>query len=190
MKKLVWFIAAGVLGVSLVMADSDEKYEREENERGEYRYIKETPKRYSSKVEPLYKNECSACHMAYQAEFLPKRSWKKMMSALDDHFGVDASLDDEDRKKILNYLLENSADSKRVYGEFKEFSESFPKDKILLRISEVPYFKKEHRKISKKYIIQKEVKSISNCNACHQKADSEDYNERNIVIPNYGKWED
>ncbi len=185
MKKLVWFLIVGAMGVSLVVANIDERYEKERHEKKSL----DLPK-HNIKLQPLYKNECGACHMAYQPEFLPKRSWTKMMNTLDDHFKVDASLDEEDRKRILNYLLSNASDSKRVYGEFREFLESIPKDKTPLKISDIPYFKKEHRKIPKRYITQKEVKSISNCIACHKKAQSGDFSEKNIDIPNYGKWED
>ena len=185
MKKFIWLIAIGVLGVSLVIASSDEKYEKDGKEQ-----TKRTIVKNNTQLKPLYQKECSECHMTYQPEFLPKRSWSKMMNSLDDHFGVDASLDNEDRKKILNYLLSNASDSKRIYGEFREFLESIPKDKTPLKISDIPYFKKEHRKIPKRYITQKEVKSISNCTACHKKAENGGFSEKNIVIPNYGKWED
>ena len=42
---------------------------------------------------PKWKNECSACHMAYPPALLPERSWRKMMLGLERHFGQDASLD-------------------------------------------------------------------------------------------------
>ena len=49
---------------------------------------------------------------------------------------------------------------------------------------------REHREIPKKLILQPEVKSFANCNACHTKAESGSYREREIRIPNYGRWED
>jgi len=199
MKKLILLIIAGILAVSFVMAEDEDKYEKEYKEKTFFEKLfkkfkeeedKPTTTRTLVQIEPLYKQECGACHMPYQPEFLPKRSWKKMMATLEDHFGVDATLEKEDEEKILKYLLANAADSKKVYGEFNEFLESIPKNKTPLRISEIPYFKKEHRKIPKKYISQKEVKTIANCNACHKKAQSGDYSERYIDIPNYGRWED
>jgi len=143
-----------------------------------------------SKAPKIYKQECGACHMAYQPEFLPKRSWKKMMQTLEDHFKVDASLDKNDTKQILNYLVKNTNDSKRVYGDIGKIGRSIKPNQTPLRISEAPYFKKEHRKIPKRLIVQKEVKSIANCTACHTKAEKGDYSERSIFIPNYGKWDD
>jgi hypothetical protein len=92
--------------------------------------------------------------------------------------------------EILNFLKENSGDQKRVYGEFEEFIESIKKDSTPIKISEVPYFKKEHKGIPRRFIEQKEVRSISNCIACHKDAKSGLYSEDNIIIPNYGKWDD
>jgi len=82
-----------------------------------------------SKEAKLYKSECGSCHMAYQAEFLPKRSWKKLMeqNSLENHFGVDASFDKEDIKRVLEFLIKNAGDSKKVSGEFEEFIEIFIK---------------------------------------------------------------
>ena len=180
MKRAIYLTIAIAVAATFAFADGDKEYKE---------YKKGFVKRNAA-LEPLYKKECSDCHMAYQPEFLPKRSWKKMMATLSDHFGTDATIDDNDSKMILKYLSSNAADTKRLYGDFRKFLRSIPKDKTPLRISEIPYFKKEHRKIPKKYIKQKEVKTFANCKACHQKADMGDYSERNIFIPNYGKWED
>ena len=143
-----------------------------------------------SKASQLYKTECGACHMAYQPEFLPKRSWKKMMQTLEDHFETDATLDKEEHKQILAYLLRNAADSKPVYGDMGKMGRRIDPNSTPLRISGTPYFKKEHREIPKRLISQKEVRSIANCTACHTKAENGDYSERNLFIPNYGKWDD
>lgn len=128
----------------------------------------------------LYKKECGACHMAYQAGFLPKRSWDKTMKGLDNHFGTDATMDAADTKTIQNYLMTYASKNDRITDM---------KGAVALRISQTPHFVKEHREISKKMITQPEVKSIANCTACHTKADAGSYREREIHIPNYGRWE-
>ncbi|WP_457605472.1 diheme cytochrome c [Nitratifractor sp.] len=146
-----------------------------------------------SKGEELYRQECSSCHMAYQPQFLPKRSWSKMMKSLADHFDTDASLDEEETRKITQYLMDNASDSpngRRVHKDIRKIARSIPRDSTPLRISEAPYFKKEHREIPRKYVRQKEVKSFANCTACHRKAERGDYSERTLIIPNYGRWDD
>ncbi len=137
----------------------------------------------------LYQKECGACHFAYQSELLPKRSWEKMMVNLSEHFGVDASLDESDIKTLRDYLSANSGEN-TTHKHFKKLNSSIASNQTPLRISETPYFIKEHRGIQQKLITQKEVGSIANCNACHQSADKALYGERYINIPNYGKWDD
>ncbi|NPA27569.1 MAG: cytochrome C [Epsilonproteobacteria bacterium] len=205
MKKIALVTALAFMFGAYLYGDEDEReYEYKKKYEKEYRKYKKEDEEYKykkmgwlstsedTKAAKLYKQECGSCHMAYQAEFLPKRSWKKLMEpkSLEDHFGVDATLDEEDRRVILEFLLKHAGDAKRVYGEYKEFIESIRKDSTPLRISEVPYFKKEHKKIPKKYIKQKEVKTIANCIACHKDAQEGIYDEDNIFIPNYGKWDD
>ena len=138
----------------------------------------------------LYNKECATCHMGFQPQFLPKRSWNKLMDNLSNHFDTDASLSKESLNKIKTYLEENSSDSKALYGEAAEFAQSIKKDSTPLRISEIPKFQREHRKITTKMIEQKEVKSIANCAACHKDANEGTYRERNIHIPNFGKSKD
>ena len=189
MKKFL--ILPLIVAMSIfVIANEDRDDEKKRYKKLYKKYTISTNK--DTKAAKLYKEECGSCHMAYQAEFLPKRSWVKLMKpkSLQDHFGVDASLDEADRKVIEKFLVKNAGDQKRVYGEFREFIDSIPKNSTPLKISQVPYFKKEHRKIKKKLITQKGVKSIANCAACHQRAQSGDFDEDSIVIPNYGKWDD
>ncbi len=171
-------LAAALLAGNMLYAD-DERYERGKP------YMTET-----GKAATLYKTECGACHMAYQPEFLPKRSWKKMMQTLENHFKTDATLEKEEYATIQAYLLRNASDAKPVFGDIGKIGRKIPADQTPLRISETPYFKKEHREIPKRMILQKEVKSIANCAACHTKAEQGNYSEHTIFIPNYGKWDD
>ena len=135
----------------------------------------------------LYRTLCSECHMAYQPQLLPARSWEKIMGNLEDHFGVDATVEERERRLLTEYLKERSGD-RRGAGELGEFAQSVPPNETPLRISETPYFKKEHREIPKRLVKQREVKSFANCTACHPRAQRGEYEP--ISIPNYGPWED
>ena len=178
MKTGTLTLTAMLLLGSVLYAD-DDKYERNQP------YTAET-----GKATALYKTECGACHIAYQPKFLPKRSWEKTMRTLSDHFETDATLEKEEYEVIISYLLRNASDAKHVYGDIGKMGRKIPADQTPLRISEIPYFKKEHREIPKRLILQKEVKSIANCAACHTKAEQGNYSESTIFIPNYGKWDD
>lgn len=129
-----------------------------------------------------YLKECGACHFAYQPELLPKRSWEKLMSALDNHFGDNANLDEPARTELLNYLLKNAAENSSVKVS-KKIMESVKADAAPLRISDTSYFKNKHRKIKPEVFKRKAIGSPSNCIACHPTADTGDYEEDRVKIP-------
>lgn len=137
-----------------------------------------------------YAAECSTCHIAYPAGFLPARSWKKLMGNLANHFGDNAELSAADQQQITNYLLANAGE-KTGDRHAARFSASAPSGETPLRITELPYFKREHREIPQRYIKDNaQVGSLSNCAACHTKAEQGSFREREISIPGVGRWED
>ncbi|MDH4944051.1 diheme cytochrome c [Sulfurimonas sp. C5] len=138
----------------------------------------------------FYKVECASCHFAYQPGLLPAKSWQKLMGGLNNHFGTDASLEAADNKRILKYLIDNSAEKFTQYKRSRKINASIKENETPIAVTETKYFKRKHRKIPQRLIIQKEVGSLSNCMACHTSADKGVYSERAIKIPNYGRWED
>ncbi len=136
----------------------------------------------------LYIKECGSCHFAYQPEFLPSRSWKKIVSNLEDHFGTDASLESEDLESIEEFLITNAGDKTELKA--KKFALSSDRGDIPVRITDLPYFKKEHKEIDKNAVKNEKIKSFANCSACHTDAAPGLYEEKAIVIPGYGRWED
>jgi Dihaem cytochrome c len=141
-------------------------------------------------TDEFYIKECASCHFAYQPGLLPERSWVKLMGNLKDHFETDASLEREDNKKILKYLVDNSAEKFTNYKRSKKINKSIRSDEAPIAVTDTRYFIKEHRGIRKDLITQKEVKSLANCKACHTTAEKGLYGERDINIPNYGRWDD
>lgn len=138
----------------------------------------------------LYINECGSCHFAYQPGLLPSNAWKKMMSDLSNHFNTDASIDDEDFKLLSKYLDDNSAEKNMHYKRSNRIVSSIKSGQIPNSISETPYMIRKHDEIRKDLITQKEVKGLFNCMACHKTANKGIYSERDILIPNFGKWDD
>ncbi|NQV46831.1 MAG: cytochrome C [Rhodospirillaceae bacterium] len=99
---------------------------------------------------PLVIKECSECHDPYSAKMLPSGSWRKIMNDLPNHFGEDASLGENTRKQIADYLAANAGGNG-----------SGP-----IRISQTRWFKGEHRgEVNDKMF--KKAKSWSNCTSCH-----------------------
>ena len=138
----------------------------------------------------LYIKECGSCHFPYQPGLLPANAWNKMMINLDKHFGSDASLAPEDFQTLSKYLNDNSAEKNMQYKRSNRIVSSIPAGQIPDSISTTPYIIKKHNELKKSMITQPEVKGLFNCMACHTTADKGSYSEKDIKIPNFGKWED
>lgn len=186
MNKLLIIPVAAVLMLASVEYYASEDYVDSYKQRREQSF--KNPNNLKS--DPFYVEMCGSCHMAYQPELLPRRSWKKIVETLNDHFGTDASVSPDESRAIMQHLMNNAADRKRVGTHFMALAGSIKKVDVPLRITDTPFFKKAHSELAKEHIIQPEVKSLSNCNACHTKAKEGDYRKRNIFIPNHGPWED
>lgn len=137
-----------------------------------------------------YKEECASCHMAYPAWLLPARSWQKIMTNLDNHFGDNATLDAETLTILTSYLQNNSAENSTVRRAGKVLRRT-PEDSVPIRISELPYIQHKHDEIPGRYIVANpKVKSLSNCIACHRGAEQGSFEDDNVRIPGYGRWDD
>lgn len=154
-----------------------------------YKGTKPTKKGVAPVNNALYLKECGSCHFAYQPGLLPQNAWNKMMNNLENHFNTDATLAEEDFISISNYLKNNSAEKNMDYKRSSRIVNSLRGRPIPDSISQTPYMIEKHSEIRPSLITQKEVKGIFNCIACHTTADKGIYNERDIKIPNYGRWE-
>jgi len=129
----------------------------------------------------VYKEECGACHFAYQPELLPGASWMKILTNLDDHFGESIELDDDSKKVISDYLKSNSAEyssAKRAVKIMRSLGNQIP-----LRITDIPYIKEKHHEISPNVLKRESIGSLSNCSACHTTAEEGIYEDDNVKMP-------
>ncbi len=129
----------------------------------------------------LYKEQCGACHFAYQPELLPSGSWQRILGKLDDHFGEVLPLAPEMIDEITTYLEANAAErsrEKRAVKIVNSLQGATP-----LRITEVPYIVNKHRKISPDVLRRPSIGSLSNCVACHRTAANGVYNDDSVSIP-------
>jgi hypothetical protein len=118
--------------------------------------------------DPLVVKECGACHMAFQPEFLPARSWDKLMADLANHFGDDASLPAASRERIRAYLAANAA-GVAPGKESQKVAASVPWGATPLRITETGRWAHKHRpgEVNPASFSSAKVKSKANCTACH-----------------------
>jgi len=177
------FLLIGVIFTTNAVADSDSGY---------WFFSRGDQAGVAPVTNANYKEECGACHFAYQPGLLPTRSWQKLLSAkaLEDHFGENAELDEDTLKELLDYAISQAAD-KSSHKRSRKMNASIKTGETPLRITEVSYFRKEHREIPKRLIADNaKVKSLSNCDACHQKAAEGIFEEDTINIPGHGRWDD
>jgi len=140
----------------------------------------------------LYKDECGSCHFAYQPGLLPSASWEKLLNdkALADHFGENAELDADVLASIKSFVMENAAD-KSYYKRARKIAKATEGIEAPLRITEVRYIKRKHHEIPENMIKgNKDVKSLSYCDACHTQADKGVFDEDTVKIPNFPDWDD
>lgn len=123
--------------------------------------------------DPVYRQECGACHLAYPPQMLSASSWRALMAGLDKHFGSDASMDPATQSGIQRFL-ENHAGKR----------DTSLNGKPQLRITETRWFVHEHSgELPRDIWKRPAIKSAANCAACHTAADKGDYSERTIRLP-------
>jgi mono/diheme cytochrome c family protein len=123
-------------------------------------------------VPAAYTQECASCHTAYPPGMLPARSWQRVMSGLDKHYGTDASLDAATLQQISTWLQAHA-------GTYKRVREEPPQD----RITRSAWFERKHRKVDPAVWSHASVKSAANCAACHTGADRGEYDDDNLRYP-------
>jgi hypothetical protein len=94
------------------------------------------------------------------------------MGNLDNHYGVDASLEPAEVLEISRWL-------EPLAGTYKKVREA-PQDD---RITNATWFVREHRKIEAEVWLRPSIKSAANCAACHTTADEGNYNDKFVRIP-------
>ena len=124
--------------------------------------------------DPVVREECGSCHLAFAPSMLPARSWQRMGGDLKNHFGDDASVDSATTARITDYLVANAADTggRRHGGKLLR---AVPAADAPLRITELPRWVKEHRDVAARD--WKEARSKANCLACHRGAERGYYDD-------------
>lgn len=127
-------------------------------------------RRYSA-TNPAWKAECASCHVAYPPQLMSAEAWRRTMAGLERHFGTDASVDAAAKAEIERFLIANASQRRGAApGEPP-------------RITDTPWFVREHRKVPATAWRDAALKSRSNCAACHTRADQGDFSERSLRLP-------
>ena len=132
--------------------------------------------RYNPISDQITLKECGECHMAFQPQMLPQRSWIAIMGKLNNHFGEDASLDKITIKHIEKYLINNSADAGWWSGKFMR---GIKDNAAPIHITKTPYWLHKHDddELPKQIWNNPKIKTKANCLACHPRAMQGDYDD-------------
>lgn len=129
---------------------------------------------------PAYQSECGGCHIAFPPGLLAAEDWKRVMATLEKHYGDNASLEARTRRAIEDFLVANAG---RGSGTSARQGE-------LPRLTASAWFERKHHKVPRATWSHPNVKTPSNCVACHTKAGQGSYREREIAMPGGRRWED
>lgn len=127
-------------------------------------------------TDPVVKEECGSCHLAFAPSMLPARSWQRMMGELDNHFGDNASVDAATAERITRYLVANAGDADGLRYSSK-LLKGVAMGAAPQRITELPKWLREHRKVPDWEWRHKDVRTKANCIACHTAAEQGLYDE-------------
>jgi cytochrome b len=130
----------------------------------------------------VFYRDCGDCHKVYPPHILPAASWRKIMGSLDNHRGekiTDENISMVNQETILNYLVENSADSSTREVSVKtlhSLGQRVPKT-----ITKTPYWRETHKHIPRSVYKTKKIKDKSNCFACHKDFEHGVLDDMNII---------
>jgi hypothetical protein len=120
-------------------------------------------------TDPVVKEECGSCHLAFSPAMLPAASWRRLMDGLGQHFGTDASVAPATADHIRKVLTMQAADAGGArYGG--GLMRGIGAGQAPLRITELPGWARIHHEVRARDWLQPDVKTKSNCVACHADA--------------------
>ena len=107
--------------------------------------------------------------------------WKMILDGLDDHFGESSDLEQQTKSLILGYLNPNAAEhytANRAAEIMKSLRGLVPR-----KITETLYLMEKDHELSLSVFEREAVGSLSNCIACHTRAEKGIYDDDKTSIP-------
>ena len=150
--------------------------------------------RFPPIADEAVRSECSECHMAYQPQMLPQRSWRRLMEGLPVHFDEELSLDEETIQQVLRYLLDNAADTSDTKGA-RKFLRGIGSGDDPIRITDTPRWKEKHHELPEAAWSDPRIAFKGRCEVCHTEAERGLYDDdEGLRVPGpkgtWRRWED
>ncbi len=131
-------------------------------------------------LDPMYSDQCGACHLAYSPSLAPASTWNAILADLQHHFGDDATLSAAQIAHIRAYLDANSAGH---WDSYPAHLMRTPAADGSLRLTDTPGWRRMHRGIPDAVFRSKPVYRASACDACHSDAATGRFAPQDIAIP-------
>ncbi len=132
--------------------------------------------------DPTWREECGSCHLAFHPNLLPARSWQRLLTEQDRHFGTDLALAPSTTATVLAFLTRNAAEHSPTEAAFK-INRSVPAASTPLKITETPYWIAKHERVGVDVWVRPTVKSKANCAACHVDANAGTFEDSAMRLP-------
>ena len=132
---------------------------------------------------PLWREECGSCHLAYHPVLLPERSWQALFKQQAQHFDEDLDLDTDTVQHLQAFHTRYAAEQQLTEAAYK-ILQSIPLQATPIRISQTPYWQEKHAALPEAIWRHAAVGSHSNCEACHLDADANTYEDAAMRLPN------
>jgi len=150
--------------------------------------------RFSPITSEAVRSECSGCHIAYQPQMLPQRSWRRLMDALPGHFDAELSLDEQTKQQVLRYLVDNAADRSETKGA-RKFLRGLSSSDAPIRITDTPRWKEKHHELPEVVWSDPRIAFKADCAVCHTESARGRYDDdEGLRVPGpngtWRRWED
>jgi len=131
-------------------------------------------------LDPVYAEECGACHLPHNPSLLPRASWALLMAGLDEHFGENAALDADTTAEIAAWLDAHAAESADTKASHRLRNVDLARP---FQITASPWWTRKHRAIADATFASRAVGGKGQCAACHGDGAAGRFYPANISIP-------
>ena len=133
--------------------------------------------------DPLYAEQCGACHLAFPPSLAPAATWDRLLADLQHHFTADATLSADQVAHLRAWLDANAAEH---WDTLPAHRLRTPAADGSLRITDTPGWRRRHRAIAAAVFSAPPVYRRSACEACHADAASGRFAPQRIALPRPG----